>query len=82
LYARDPDVLAWVLIDVEVRSGIARLGRAGVLDSTTVLTASARFETFWESVHQIALVEAVKPRAKRLLNIHPLSPSYSPPGQR
>ena len=78
LYAKDPAILTWILSDVEVRSGIARLGRAGALDSTAVLAASTRFEAFWESVHQIALVETVKPRAKRLLSIHPLVAAQAP----
>ena len=72
LYARDPDVLTWVLSDVEVRSGIARLGRDGAMDPAGVQTAIARVEAFWESVHEISLVEAVKPRAKRLLGVHSL----------
>ena len=67
LYARDPEVLTWVLSDVEVRSGIVRLGRDGAMNPAEVQTAIARVETFWESVHEISLVEAVKPRAKRLL---------------
>ena len=72
LYARDPDVLTWVLSDVEVRSGIARLARDGALDTAALQAAIVRVEAFWESVHEISLVEAVKPRAKRLLGIHSL----------
>lgn len=72
LYAKDPDVLTWVLSDVEVRSGIARLGRDGAMGPSEVQTAIARVEAFWESVHEISLVETVKPRAKRLLGVHPL----------
>jgi len=72
LYAADPDVLTWVLSDVEVRSGIARLGRDGALDLAGVQTAVARVENFWDTVHEITLVEAVKPRAKRLLGVHSL----------
>ena len=66
IYAKDPDVLTWTLSDVEVRSGIARLGRDGAIDQAGVQTAIARIESFWEMVHEIYLVEAVKPRAKRL----------------
>jgi predicted nucleic acid-binding protein len=72
LYTKDPEILTWVLSDVEVRSGIARLGRDGALDPSGVQTAIARAEALWESVHEISLVEAVKPRAKRLLGVHPL----------
>jgi predicted nucleic acid-binding protein len=72
LYAEDPDVLTWVLSDVEVRSGIARLGRDGAMDQVEIQAAISRIETFWESVNQISLVESVKPRAKRLLGVHVL----------
>jgi predicted nucleic acid-binding protein len=72
LYAVDPNVLTWVLSDVEVRSGIVRLGRDGAMDAAEVQLAIARVEAFWASVHQISMVEAVKPRAKRLLGVHAL----------
>jgi hypothetical protein len=42
------------------------------MNPAEVQTAIARIEAFWESVHEISLVEAVKPRAKRLLGVHPL----------
>ena len=72
LYSKDPEVLTWLLSDVEVRSGIVRLGRDGAMDPVEVQTALARIESFWDSVHEVSLVEAVKPRAKRLLGVHPL----------
>jgi hypothetical protein len=72
LYAKDPDVLTWVLSDVEVRSGIARLARDASLEAVAAQDAIARIEAFWESVHEISLVEAVKRRAKRLLGVHSL----------
>lgn len=72
LYAADPEVLTWLLSDVEVRSGIARLGRDGAMNPAEVQTAIARIEAFWEGVHQVSLVEAVKLRAKRLLGVHAL----------
>ena len=72
IYAKDPEVLTWVLSDVEVRSGIARLGRDGAMDQAELQTAVSRIEFFWETVHEIYLVEAVKPRAKRLLAVHAL----------
>jgi predicted nucleic acid-binding protein len=73
LYAEDPDVLTWILSDVEVRSGLARLARVGAIDNAAAHAATLRIETFWESVHEVALVEAVKPRAKRLLAVHTLT---------
>ena len=72
LYSKDPEVLTWLLSDVEVRSGIVRLGRDGAMDPVEVQTALARIESFWDSVHEVSLVGAVKPRAKRLLGVHPL----------
>ena len=72
LYATDPGVLTWALSDVEVRSGIVRLGREGAMDASEVQTAIVRIEAFWEGVHEVSVLEAVKPRAKRLLGVHPL----------
>jgi hypothetical protein len=72
LWGSDPEVLTWILSDVEVRSGIAALGREGSMSPAEVQSALTRVEAFWEGVHEVALVEAVKPRAKRLLGVHAL----------
>jgi uncharacterized protein len=72
LYARDPSVLAWVMSGVEVRSALCRLGRDGAVTPADLQEAITRAEAFWEAVHFVTLVDAVKGRAKRLLDIHPL----------
>jgi hypothetical protein len=72
LYQRDPVILTWVLSEVEVRSGVARLTRTGDLGRQETQTVLLRIDSFWEEVHEIAMVEAVKVRAKRLLGVHVL----------
>lgn len=72
LYSKDPQVLAWVLSDVEVRSALCRLGREGALSPGAMREAIARSESFWSAVHVISLLDAAKSRAKRLLGVHGL----------
>jgi predicted nucleic acid-binding protein len=40
--------------------------------ATEVEDALSRVEEFWASVEMVSLVEAVKIRAKRILDLHPL----------
>jgi predicted nucleic acid-binding protein len=70
LFAADPVVLTWTLSDVEMRSGIMRLSRQRAMTVEQAQVAIARLESFWEQVHPVALVDAVKLRAKRLLGVH------------
>ncbi|MEM7199957.1 MAG: type II toxin-antitoxin system VapC family toxin [Planctomycetota bacterium] len=72
LYADDSEVLAWVLSDVEIRSALGRLEREGALSIEDAHEAMTRVESFWETVHVVTHVEAVKTRAKRLIGVHPL----------
>ena len=72
LYRSDAHVLAWMLSDVEVRSALCRLEREGAVDRDRFDGAVDQFETFWDGVHLVSPVDAVKARAKRLLGIHPL----------
>jgi predicted nucleic acid-binding protein len=72
LHARDGDVLAWILSDVEMRSAVARLQREGLLDAEDAHRAADRIESFWKSVHTVSVIEPVKLRAKRLLGAHSL----------
>jgi predicted nucleic acid-binding protein len=73
LYADDPSVLAWTMSDVEIRSALCRLGSDGAMRPDEVQEAITRIEAFWDSVHVVSVVEAVKGRAKRLLDRHALS---------
>jgi predicted nucleic acid-binding protein len=72
LYAEDPDVLAWALTEVEMRSALRRLERKGALTGSALTTAMARVDALWRSVHRVQLTDAVKARAMRLLATHPL----------
>ena len=72
LYARTREVLAWALSDVEVRSALCRLAREGSLSAKAMQEASAAFESFWETVHVVSALDAVRLRAKRLLGSHAL----------
>ena len=72
LYARDSDVLAWVLSDVEMWSALCRLRREGAMSTREAQEAMARVESFWEAVHVVSLVEGARARARRLLGVHTL----------
>ena len=72
LFNNDAQILAWALSDVEVRSALCRLEREGAIDRDRFDEAVDQFESFWEGVHIVSAVDAVKARAKRLLGIHPL----------
>jgi hypothetical protein len=72
LHGRDPEVLAWVLSDVEITSALHRLEREGAMDRVVVDDALAQLALFQESAHVIELSEEVLRRARRLLAVHPL----------
>lgn len=72
LYAADPEVLAWVLSDVEMRSAVRRLERDGMLVGEDLAEAIARLEALWSTLNVVRLTDAVKARAKRLLGAHAL----------
>jgi predicted nucleic acid-binding protein len=77
LYEGDPDVLAWTMTDVEMRSAMARLLREGSLSVEQFQAATRDAETFWRAVHVVSLVDPVKVRAKRLLGTHALKAADS-----
>lgn len=68
----DPEVVAWVLSDVELRSALCRLERDGAISSSDALEAAERLGRTWSGVHVVGLTDSVKMRAKRLLGVHPL----------
>lgn len=72
LYERDPDVVAWTLSDVELRSAVCRLGRDGAMTTANAEDAITRIEEFWDSVEVVSMIDAVKVRAKRVLDLHEL----------
>lgn len=70
LFKSDPQVLAWTLSDVEIRSSICRLLREGAVEAAVADEATAEFRTLWSRSLIIHTVDAVKERAKRLLGLH------------
>jgi predicted nucleic acid-binding protein len=72
LYEADPDVVAWTLTDVEMRSALRRLEREGALLGPAVNEAIKRVEGLWDSVYTVQLTDGLKARAKRLLAAHVL----------
>jgi predicted nucleic acid-binding protein len=72
LYTEDPEVLAWVLSDVEIASALRRLGREGLMSAQDLEEALRRFDGLWGALHAVSLTAPVKARAKRLLAAHPL----------
>ena len=71
-YADDPQILAWMFSEVEVVSALCRLAREGSISRRDLVEAISRFESFYASLTVVSHFEAVKPRAKRLLRVHPL----------
>ncbi|MBI5361766.1 MAG: type II toxin-antitoxin system VapC family toxin [Planctomycetes bacterium] len=68
----DPDIVIWAFADVEVRSGLARLAREGRLSWKDLQEIGQDVDRLMQRVHVIQMMEAVKVRAKRLLNVHSL----------
>jgi uncharacterized protein len=71
----DPEILAWCLSPTEIWSAVARRRRGGKLGSPDVRKAReqlARLSTEWHEVDDVA---AVRQRAFRLLDVHPLRAS-------
>jgi predicted nucleic acid-binding protein len=73
IYDSDPAIVTWVLSDVEIRSGIARLWRDEAISDDGAQESIARIESFWESVNVVSSIDAVRARAKRFLGSHALS---------
>ena len=72
LFSADPEVMTWLLSDIEIHSGLSRLLREGGLTRDGWLRATEGFERVWNGITVISMVEAVKPRARRVLRLHPL----------
>lgn len=77
LFRSDPQILTWTLSEIEIRSGLMRLAREGALAPAELQDAIVRVDEFWQGVHVVSLVEAVKQRARRLLGVHPLKAADS-----
>ncbi len=71
-YASDPILSVWCLTSIEAWSAVARLRRQGHLDSPGMRIARRRLEGFVERWAEIDDIPAVRGRARRLLETHPL----------
>ena len=72
LFEEDTDVLVWILTDVEVWSALGRLRRDGAMSAAQAQDAAVLVESFWKMVRVVSAIDAVKVRARRLLNTHQL----------
>jgi len=69
----DPVVLVWALAATEVSSALARKRREGALSLRLHAVAKRRLAMLEDAWNEIAQYEAVRLRARRLLETHPLS---------
>lgn len=68
----DTDLALWVLSDVELRSGLARLVREGALGLESAQEVALQAEALFERSLVIDSLAVVAARAKRLLMLHTL----------
>jgi predicted nucleic acid-binding protein len=68
----DPVVVIWSLTPVEITSALWRLVREGALPERAALLAETRAEQLVSASQVVIDMEAVKPRARRLLRAHQL----------
>jgi predicted nucleic acid-binding protein len=69
----DPVILVWALAATEIVSALARKRRDGTLSARRFSQAKHRLgglETAW---NEVAALDAVRDRARRLLEVHPLT---------
>lgn len=68
----DPVIVVWALAGTEIVSALARRRRDGAMTASTFAAAKRRLlrlEAAWNEVHDL---DAVRARARRLLEAHPL----------
>ena len=68
----DPVVLVWALAGTEVVSALARKRREASLPARAFLEAKRRLGKMEQAWHEVAQYDAVRARARRLLETHPL----------
>ena len=71
-YASDTVINVWCLTSVEAWSAVSRLRRQGHLDSPGMRVARRRLQSLLENWGEIDDLRAVRSRAQRLLETHPL----------
>jgi len=68
----DPSIVVWALAGTEIVSALARRRRDGAMTAAAFTTAKRRLirlETAW---NEVANLDSVRARARRLLETHPL----------
>ena len=68
----DPVMLVWALSSMEVVSALARKRRDGRLDRAPYAAAKRRLASLEAAWNEIARLDAVRARARRLLELHAL----------
>ena len=68
----DPVMLVWVLAATEVISALSRKRREEALDRDLFAAAKQRLAKLERVWNEVAQIEAVRARARRLLEVHPL----------
>ena len=69
----DPLVLVWAFAAPEVISALARKRREGALDGRTFAVAKRRLAAIERAWNEVTNYDAVRARARRLVEVHPLS---------
>ncbi|MGH7287513.1 MAG: type II toxin-antitoxin system VapC family toxin [Myxococcota bacterium] len=69
----DPAVLVWALAATETVSALARKRREGVLSAARFGTAKRRLAALEAAWSEVAAWDAVRARARRLLEVHALT---------
>ena len=78
IYEKDSSVpITWWASSLECLSAIRRLEREKVLTAEEASAAASALKTFSASWHEVAPTNAVRERAKRLVNVHPLKTADS-----
>ena len=70
---QDPVLVVWALAATEVASALARKRRAGALSEARFGDAKRRLASLEEAWSEVAAWDAVVARARRLLEVHPLT---------
>lgn len=69
----DPVVLVWTLTATEVVSALARKRREDAISTSTFNAAKQRLAKLEHGWNEITQIDAVRAKARRLLEVHPLS---------
>ena len=65
-------VTTWTLTEIEIRSALARLERESLMEPSSLKQASDKAAAHWTTFDVIAILDPVKVRARRMINVHSL----------